>query len=114
MGEKFTLFLELPMIAEPATYDTAAHHGQNSTTTSEVYRSRAHAVTRPIPNGWKCPMCMEDVEIHLFRRSLRDSVRSNPKLWKPVEKGFDALIAEDPIRSGSLADALKEVVNRNP
>jgi hypothetical protein len=57
---------------------------------------------------------MEDVEIHLFRRSLRDSVRSNPKLWKPVEKGFDALIAEDPIRSGSLADALKEVVNRNP
>jgi hypothetical protein len=101
------------MIAEPITLGVAAQR-PNPAAQEGTRPSATYAGSKPGRGDWKCPMCMEDVEIHLFHRAIRDAMFHNPKLWKPLEKGFNALIGEDPVRSGSLANALRDVVQRNP
>jgi hypothetical protein len=111
--DSLTSLLELTMIAE-SFMNAPTAHGANTIAPADSRPGTGFAGSKSEPGDWKCPMCMEDVELYLFQRSLRDSVRSNPKLWKPLEKGLDALLREDPVRSGSLAEALREMVNRNP
>jgi hypothetical protein len=57
---------------------------------------------------------MDDAQLHVLYRAIRDAVDKNPKVWRPLERGLFDVIRENPFNTGSVGDALEEMVHRNP
>jgi hypothetical protein len=57
---------------------------------------------------------MDDAQLHVLYRAVRDAVDKNPRVWRPLERGLFDVIRENPFNTGSVGDALEEMVHRNP
>jgi hypothetical protein len=57
---------------------------------------------------------MDDAQLHVLYRAIRDAVDKNPKVWRPLERGLFDVIRANPFNTGSVGDALEEMVHRNP
>jgi hypothetical protein len=57
---------------------------------------------------------MDDAQLHFLYRAVRDAVDKNPRVWRPLERGLFDVIRDNPFNTGSVGDALEEMVHRNP
>jgi hypothetical protein len=57
---------------------------------------------------------MDDAQLHVLYRAVRDAADKNPRVWRPLERGLFDVIRENPFNTGSVGDALEEMVHRNP
>jgi hypothetical protein len=57
---------------------------------------------------------MDDAQLHVFYRAIRDAVDKNPRVWQPLERGLFDVIRDNPFNTGSVGDALEEMLHRNP
>jgi hypothetical protein len=101
------------MIAESALNVTTAH-APRPFAPMDVPPNPTRAVSSPERGHRNCPMCMDDAQLHVFYRAIRDAVDKNPRVWQPLERGLFDVIRENPFNTGSVGDALEEMVHRNP
>src|SRR6516162_10698818 len=100
------------MIAEPITNGITAQR-PHPIAPMETPSNSPHTGSRPASGDRKCPMCMDDAQLHVLYRAVRDAADKNPRVWRPLERGLFDVIRENPFNTGSVGDPLDEMVHRN-